>query len=120
MRNTNVIIAIVLVGSVVLLFSGLGLMGFGQGGMMGRYGLPGGYGMQGFGVSPFGMLMPLVFLALLIGGGVLLVLRLARSAGHSPSMALAGETPLDTLKLRYAKGELTKEQFEDSKRTLGV
>ncbi len=30
-----------------------------------------------------------------------------------------GETPLDIAKRRYAQGEITKEQYEDIKRTLG-
>ncbi len=29
------------------------------------------------------------------------------------------ESPLDALKRRYARGEITKEQFEEMKRTLG-
>ena len=114
MRNTTVIVAIVVVGLVVLLFGGMRMMGFGPGGMMGRY------GMLGFGFSPFGMVMSFVLWALIIGGGVLLVGRLAQGAGHSPSTGPAGESPLDTLKLQYAKGEITKEQFEEMKRSLGI
>jgi len=106
-RNTTVIIAIVVVGLVVLLFGGMGMMGFGPSGMMGRY------GMLGFGFNPFGMLMSLVFWALIIGGGVLLIVWLARGAGHSPSTGPADGSPFDILKLRYAKGEITKEQLAE-------
>jgi uncharacterized membrane protein len=108
-RNTTVIVAIVVVGLLVLLFGGMGLMGFGPGGMMGRYGMP------GIGLNPFGMAAPLVLWALIIVGGVLLIARLAQGAGHSPSTMPADGSPLDILKLRHAKGEITKEQFEDSK-----
>jgi putative membrane protein len=113
-RNTSVIIAIVVVGLVVLLLGGMGMMGFGPSGMMGRYGI------TAVGFRPFGMIISLVFWALIIGGGVLLIVWLAQGAGHSPSTGPAGGWPLDTLKLRYAKGEITKEQFEEMKRILGV
>ena len=109
MRNTNVIIAIVVVGLVVLLFGGMGMMGFGPSGMMGRYGMP------GLGFNPFGMVMSLVLWPLIGGGGVLLIIWLARGAGRSPSTGSAGGSPLDILALRYAKGEITKEQLEEMK-----
>jgi putative membrane protein len=114
MRNTTVIIAIVVVGLVVLLFGGMGMMGLGLGGMMGRYGMP------GFGFYPFGMVMSRVFWALIIGGAALLIVWLTQGAGRSPFTGTVGGSPLDILKLRYAKGEITKEQFEEMKRILGV
>ncbi len=42
-------------------------------------------------------------------------------AGACASMWSAGQdkSPLDALKRRYALGEITKEQFEEMKRTLG-
>ena len=36
--------------------------------------------------------------------------------GGRPS---AGETPLDVLKMRYAKGEITKDEFERMKKDIG-
>ena len=35
------------------------------------------------------------------------------------SQTRGGETPLDIAKRRYAQGEITKEQYEEIKRTLG-
>ncbi|MER3458966.1 MAG: SHOCT domain-containing protein, partial [Chloroflexota bacterium] len=32
----------------------------------------------------------------------------------------SGQTPFDILKARYAKGEISKEQFEEMKRNLGL
>ena len=90
--------------------------GYGYGwGMMGP-GMMGGYGAQGFGFTPLGAILPLVFWALIIAGGVLLVLWFVR--GGAGRTAASGESALDILKTRYAKGEITKEQFDAMKRDL--
>ncbi len=45
-------------------------------------------------------------------------------SGHDahamPTVTLRDETLLDTLKRRYALGEITREQFQEMKNTLGV
>ncbi len=116
MQNIGTVIALILiVVLLVVLLGGLGMMGwggFGMGGMMGS--------MGGF-FNPLGVILSLVFWALIIAGGVLLVMWLVRGlAGSSPtSTAATGPSPLDILKMRYAKGEITKEQFEEMKRDLG-
>ena len=66
-----------------------------------------------------------LFWALVIGGILWLVAWLARGGAQSASSALtntstANQTPLDIVKARYAKGEITKEQFEEMKRALGA
>ncbi len=78
----------------------------------------------GFGAGMFGIgaLIMIAFWALVIGGAVWLVVTLARgSQGQpaSPTIA-AGQTPQDILKARYAKGEITKEQFDQLRRDLGA
>jgi putative membrane protein len=74
--------------------------------------------MGGFGFPFIGGIGMLVFWALVIGGIVWLVRSSSRgSAGPS---APPNEAPLDILKRRYAKGEITKEQFEQMKRDLGL
>jgi putative membrane protein len=69
-----------------------------------------------YGYGPYGMMggffMWILFL-LLLGLVVYFVVRLAKPAG-------TGETPLDILKKRYAKGEITKEDFEEKKKDLGL
>lgn len=123
MQNVGTVLGIVLVVVlVVLLVGGAGMMGFGGLGMMGGYGgyggMMGGYG--GYGFNPLGSILSLVFWALIIGGVVLLVVWLARNAGRTALGASTGESPLDILKARYAKGEITKEQFDAIKRDLGA
>ena len=71
--------------------------------------------MWGWGYGFFGWLMMLLFWALIIAGAVL-VIRWLVDQTRSP--ALGSETALDVLKRRYAKGEITKEQFEAMKRDL--
>jgi putative membrane protein len=124
MQNTGTVIAIILVVVLfVVLLGGVGMMGFGgfgMGGMMGNFGgMMGNVG--GFGFNPVGAILSLVLWALIIAGVVLLVVWLVRSlAGASPtSPTVTGQSPLDILKTRYAKGEITKEQFEEMKRDLG-
>ena len=78
----------------------------------------------GFGAGMFGIgaLIMIAFWVVVIGGVVWFVATLARgSQGQSASPTIAaGQTPLDVLKARYAKGEITKEQFEEMKRALGA
>jgi putative membrane protein len=115
MRNTTAILVIVLVVLLaLLLLGGFGMMGFGMmgPGMMNR--MMGGYG-YGYGFSPFRMVLGLLFWALIIGGVTLLVVYFVRNPKFfSPS----GELPLDILKARYARGDITKEQFDAIKRDL--
>lgn len=124
MRNTGRIVAIVLGVLVVLLLLGsigmMGFGGFGSGGMMGGYWMRGPGMMYGWGLG--GLLLMLLFWALVIGGIVWLVVTLVRR-GPTASMlepSGAAQTPLDIIKMRYAKGEIAKEQFEEMKRDLGT
>ena len=118
MKNNNAVIAIVvIVVLAVLLLGGVGMMGFGYGmmgpGMMGGYGMMGYGGSNGLGYNPIGSILSLVFWALIVVGLVLLVIWLVRSTGQATA---SSESVLDILKARYAKGEITKEQFDQMKR----
>lgn len=74
--------------------------------------------MMGWWGSPIlgGIGMFLVW-ALIIAGVVWLVQSLARGTGTGAPPA---ESPLDILKRRYASGEISREQFEQMKRDLGL
>ncbi len=78
--------------------------------------------MGGFGYGMFGggALLMLVFWALVIGGAVWLVVTLGRGNQVAAGTASPGQSPVDLLKVRYAKGEITKEQFDAMKRDLGA
>ena len=68
-------------------------------------------------------ILPTILLwGLIIGAIVWLVSSLvSRTTKSSPSGApAASESALDILKNRYARGEITKDQYEDMRRDLGV
>jgi putative membrane protein len=74
------------------------------GGMMG-------WGGYGYGMGIFGGLVMLVFWGLIIVGVVLLV-RWAWDPGRGAGHERGAETPLDIVKRRYARGEITKEEYD--------
>jgi putative membrane protein len=118
MKNTNTVSAIVVIAVLaVLLLGGVGMMGFGGFGMMGP-GMMGGYGgPYAIGYNPLGAILSLVLWALVIAGIVLLVVWLVRS-GHWTGPASGPDSAMEILKARYARGEVTKDQFDAMKRDL--
>src|SRR5579863_1814042 len=104
MQNTNTALVIVL--AVLLaagLLGGFGMMGFGMMGPGMMNGLMGGYG---YGFSPFRAIFGFVSWALVMSGVTLLVVYAVRNVKSTSS---SNESPLDILKARYARGEITKE-----------
>ncbi len=95
-------VLLVIVGAVVLLpVLGMVLWGFG---MMGP-------GMMGPGMMSYGGGAGLLTLVLLIVGIVLIARGLTRKGSTS-------EEPLEVLKRRLARGEISKEQYEELKHSL--
>ena len=74
------------------------------------------YGWPGTGVvgGILGVIGMLLFWALIILGIVWLVKAVSRSGSHP----VEHESALDIARKRYARGEITKEQFEQIKRDL--
>jgi putative membrane protein len=66
-----------------------------------------GWRMMGF-MGPFMMILSWIVIIVVI---VLIVRWVKSSAGH-----VQGESALDILKKRYARGEITKEEFENMKK----
>jgi putative membrane protein len=85
------------------------------GGMMSGWGAPGGYswsyptGMR-LGFMFVGMLIPLAFIGLLIVGTYLLLRPRVESAGSGDALRILDE--------RYAKGEITSQQYSEMKQNL--
>ncbi len=93
--------------------NGWGLFGYGPGMMDGAFG----FGMMnGFG---FGGLLSIIFWVAIIALAVWLISSLvSRPNSQPPSNLPAAESALDILKKRYARGEITKEQYDEVRRDL--
>ena len=98
-------ILVVVLGTIILL--PLFTMGFcgtvGYGGMMGLYGSIGG----GWSI----VLVPIIFLLVLLGGGYLVLRRLAEPKPGD-------NTAIEELRIAHARGDLTDEEFETRREKL--
>ncbi len=72
--------------------------------------------MNGMGGMWFGWLFWLVIIVL-IAWGVITVVNSSRSRGNGPHFSPDNDA-LDILKKRYARGEISKEEFEKMKKDL--
>ncbi len=72
--------------------------------------------MYWWGGGGWGFLWMAIWWLVVIGGAVLLI-RWA-FGGRPAGNAFNGESPLDILKKRYARGEINKEEFEQKKQDL--
>ena len=80
--------------------------GMGYGGMMGGSGMYGGSGLWGWG-------MMLVWLVVLVGGGYLVYRLLSGSGG------VAADPALEELRLAYARGDISEEEYDERRTKLG-
>jgi putative membrane protein len=82
------------------------------------YGWPGMMGgFFGGGLGWIGMIFGSIFFLAIVIGVIFLIVWLVRRSGHSTT-GITGTHYLELLKERYAKGELTKEQYENMKKDL--
>jgi putative membrane protein len=113
MRGRDAAIVIGAVVLVILLVSSLG------GGMMSGWGMmrPG-MGSGAFGFNPMGWIVMLVFWVLIVGGVALLAFRLFRGVTPAAAAPRSPVGSLEILKERFARGEITREQYEETRRVL--
>lgn len=102
-----------LVVGFLLSRTGWGMFGYGPGMMGGNF---------GFGMMPgFGGIFMILFWVAIIALVVWLISSLvSRSNSQTSSGLPPAESALDILKKRYARGEITKEQFDEMRRDLNV
>jgi putative membrane protein len=104
----------IIIGVIVILFvvpgffGGWRWSGYGWGGMMGP-GMMGGYGTM--------FLMPILWIVV-IGLIVWAVTAAVRRPGDSNYISRSGESALEILKRRYARGEINKQEYEERKKDL--
>lgn len=117
----NKIVRAVLIVMGILLAVGViavGVIWLTRGGLFGP-GMFGGRLSYGFGFGCFGIILQVLFWALVIGLGLWLIGGWKKIGRHdAPVSALQPESALVILKKRYARGEITKEQFDEMKRDL--
>lgn len=113
MRGRDIVIAIGVVVIAVLVLGGFG------GGMMLGWGAmgPGMMGGYGYVAGPWMWLMMLVVWSVVIGGIALLVVGLLRGAAPIAPPG-ARPRPLEILQERYARGEISREEYERTRAVL--
>ncbi len=86
------------------------MMNWGGDGMMGGWG----------GFSGFGMIFGMIFMLLFWAGFILLIVWAIRqfAPGRTPSTPPPQSNALKILEERFAKGEITEEEFAEMKRAL--
>jgi len=109
-----VTILLIIIGAFVIFpmfFMGFGMMGFGpiMGGMWGG-GMWSDGTMSGW-IFVVGIVMQLLFLAALVGGGYLVYRAITGNASDA-------DQALEELRLAYARGELTDEEYEQRREAL--
>lgn len=75
-------------------------------------------GFFGGGMGWIGMILGFIFFILIIIGIILLIVWIVKRTTHSEIEDKTGSKALEVLKERYAKGEITKEQYESMKKDL--
>lgn len=106
LRIVLVVLAIIVLTPMLMMGFAFPIMGMWGGGMMGGYG---GYG----GSALWGIAMMLVWLVVLVGGGYLVYRWIAGSDG------MARDPALEELRLAYARGDISEEEFEERRTKLG-
>ncbi|WP_336339638.1 SHOCT domain-containing protein [Haloarcula brevis] len=100
-----VVLAILVLGPMLMMVLAFPLMGMWGGGMMGGYGMYGGSWTWGFG-------MMLFWLVILIGGGYLVYRWLSGGGG------LTADPALEELRIAYARGDISEEEYEQRRSKL--
>jgi putative membrane protein len=70
-------------------------------------------GFFGGGLGIIGMVIGYIFTALIIAGIIILIIWIVKRAGSSGIERTSNSGAVEILKQRYARGEITKREFDD-------
>ena len=93
-------------------------MAFAHGGYGGGWGMGGPGMMGGWGMGWWGFIPMLLFWGLIIAGVVFLIKVLAQGRAKTGSGFSETSNALEVLKERYARGEITKEEYRQMKKVI--
>ena len=80
------------------------------------WGWPNMMGGYSGGMGWIGMILGFIFFIAIIIGIILFIIWLVKRTTHSTAEPKTGSKALEVLKERYARGEITKEQYEEIKK----
>ncbi len=75
-------------------------------------------GFFGGGLGIIGMVLGFIFSALVIAGIIILIIWLVKRTGSQGTERISESNALEILKQRYAKGEITKNEFNAIKKDI--
>lgn len=105
LRIVLIVLAVIILAPMLMMVFAFPMMGMWGGGMMGGFG--------GAGVSPlWSIAMMLVWLVVLVGGGYL-VYRWVSGSG-----SVGADPALEELRLAFARGEISEEEYEQRRARL--
>lgn len=78
----------------------------------------GSFGMGGYGMMGFGMGFGWIFMVLFWGALIWLVVTLVNQSQSHTNRGRKDESATEILKKRYAKGEITKKEYEEMRKEL--
>ncbi|MDO8472479.1 MAG: SHOCT domain-containing protein [Dehalococcoidia bacterium] len=114
--NRNLKTALIIGGVVLLALVALPLLGWGYGWQGGGWGMMG-PGMMGSVGGAWWMVIPMLLIPVLVIWAIVALTRgVSWSGDHGASGH--GESALEVLRKRYARGDINKQEFEEKRRDL--
>lgn len=106
LRIVLIVLGVIVLAPMLMMVFAFPMMGMWGGGMMGGFGGTGGSPLWSIG-------MMLLWLVILVGGGYLVYRWIAGSGG------VGSDPALEELRLAYARGDISEEEFDERRSKLG-